>query len=67
MIYVKRHSINNVDTIDKALQWLGVFILVLWSLQLTAHVGEVEISKPKKVINYLDYQAKEPDIDMSGE
>ena len=35
--------------------------------RLTAHVGEVEISKPKKTINYLDYQAKEPDMDMSGE
>lgn len=33
--------------------------------ELTAHVGEVKISKPKK-INYLDYQPKETDMDMAA-
>lgn len=33
--------------------------------ELTAHVGEVKISKPKK-INYLDYQPKEVDMDLEA-
>ncbi|XP_046327451.2 coiled-coil domain-containing protein R3HCC1L-like [Haliotis rufescens] len=31
--------------------------------ELTAHVGNVKIDKPK--INYLDFQPKEPDVDMN--
>lgn len=36
----------------------------IYNLQITTHVGQVKIAKAK--INYLEYQAKEPDMDMEG-
>ena len=38
------------------------FSLLLF--QLTAHVGNVKIDKPK--INYLKFETKDPDVDMEG-
>ncbi|KAK7476448.1 hypothetical protein BaRGS_00032283 [Batillaria attramentaria] len=56
---------DDEDSWDKIFDDNGDCLDPTMMAELTAHVGEVKISKPKK-INYLDYQPREADMDLAA-
>nr|KAG5691793.1 hypothetical protein BaRGS_003189 [Batillaria attramentaria] len=57
---------DDEDSWDKIFDDNGDCLDPTMMAELTAHVGEVKISKPKK-INYLDYQPREADMDLAAQ